>query len=1532
MRKKKRSQKAVADETYLPKPRIIPNKPGVDNGFRAPYEPQQYINYPFNQYETLPEVVVHSKTKGKYETLPNINVSSKKKSPIQQTVESSAIQMYNPDTKRMKSTANPGQTKRQIKEATSNIKGDSLKDSIKELTAMTQFAPIPLISIPSAIINSGIGANDMIEARKRGDVLNENINGIGAMPWQYMIPGLVGKGIEAVSAAADLTDNFGLEEKKNGGWLDKYGDEINANEGHSSAPKEWIGEGYSNVGRDYSPAWGGQFEEGGSLSDSGPGDNIFANSVNKGKSFNEQWMNSPMYKQMLENSMGVNKNPFVFNQNRKDADILNRSRQHQLKNSQWGVGEKHPDNSEGTAAEAYSWKPWGVPLQGAPINPMSTKSKYPDTIPYVNFVKGKAGQGGDDLDSDAVHEFSHISDASGQLMPKSDLDLMAKYSDNSAKYAELEKKYGKNFADHERAADSEWHNYIKDPTETRARLNDFRMRAKEQGVYDPFTQAFDSKYFKNYKPISKDKDGSYFDPLYQLRDVYTDQEISDMLNKISKSNSNQTQTTAKYGGYIPQAQKGLSFLPQQDPEMMYRDRFNTQLNKDEQNLFAEWVAKESERQGRDIIMDKGAYDVQGFWKSGDYKKMDQDNHGTDTWKKPNHPTFSNQSKYHGIDGFYGGNWNPDGGYQPSKQTASSYGPSYYSRMFAEEPNRPEHLDASRYTSGVNRPSPLYYAMGGSLPGSVGFTYARTAGSAPSNGPYAKKTKASAQNGTEMSYYQHGLDWKPKSISRDGSNIRMAQLGFNIPGVTDFVMPRNASSSTAIVYNTAKGPTSTATTGQTKQNIAASTVDMGKAKKAERDAEAKRVAERKSAVATKDKGKPFTLPSGETKNYQDMNAREKMYVSGKALEQRGRFNENKEAWYDDFVNPINWITSAAGALGTAPYEAEQSNSNMPYLSAIANPLIGGILGFNPLGAVAKVPGKVAQSMESGLLSNTYKLNPWAFKPNETNWYRQVGKSAIDDAFNTGIVREAGEEVSPRMFQEFQDQLVRMQGSGMDAALASRRPASPFFGKGELFYPMGRKPTINKVTGKLSKNPAGKGSADYLIETALPNESFQPAYVKGMGLGVPTETGATAILKPDPSLRNLENFNIYKKDWLRGYKEVPTSKSLVSSIENVTLPKITPEQWKDMSGYLGRRQFVKGLQKEGLVGKEFNLGDVNYAARSTGKTDALTKLVLDRKHTGFRNVRGELPGGGVGQQDYSNYTFDMNRPGFGQSISEVDNMMKAGVDFTNPQSIAEYQATHIPLEDYGYRSTGEWSVPQYGFLFRNPRPVSGREYGNFQFKSAPNLNFESGNYKDWFKKYYEDLKYHRGDPNFSGGPSRKDNLQDVMFWTKSNEPSVSGATLVGPRGTKAFEIDKSFPFTDMKNFTSEQSENLKNYIQEYNKQYNTGWRGQYKQGGVVKDNNGYWNPNNWGKVVEIDSPDITMEGVYEPLIGESKQTGEKKIMLPGKNYKFANTKQVIERPIAKSGIRQEQKGLQNLEDLTNFTNYNKPTKGGWLNKYN
>jgi N-acetyl-anhydromuramyl-L-alanine amidase AmpD/LysM repeat protein len=75
-------------------------------------------------------------------------------------------------------------------------------------------------------------------------------------------------------------------------------------------------------------------------------------------------------------------------------------------------------------------------------------------------------------------------------------------------------------------------------------------------------------------------------------------------------------------------------------------------------------------------------------------------------------------------------------------------------------------------------------------------------------------------------------------------------------------------------------------------------------------------------------------------------------------------------------------------------------------------------------------------------------------------------------------------------------------------------------------------------------------------------------------------------------------------------------------------------------------------------------------------------------------------------------------------------------------------------------------------------------------------------------------------------------------------------------------------------------------------------QQKNGGITKDNQGYWNPDNWGKPVEIDSNNITMEGVYEPLLGVS-DTGDTKLMKPGKNYKFKG-KKVTEFPlVAKDG---------------------------------
>ena len=102
---------------------------------------------------------------------------------------------------------------------------------------------------------------------------------------------------------------------------------------------------------------------------------------------------------------------------------------------------------------------------------------------------------------------------------------------------------------------------------------------------------------------------------------------------------------------------------------------------------------------------------------------------------------------------------------------------------------------------------------------------------------------------------------------------------------------------------------------------------------------------------------------------------------------------------------------------------------------------------------------------------------------------------------------------------------------------------------------------------------------------------------------------------------------------------------------------------------------------------------------------------------------------------------------------------------------------------------------------------------------------------------------------------------------------------------------------------------------------------KSGKVIKDDRGQWaHP---GEITEIDSPYITMQGVPYPVLGIS-DTGDTQMMYPEEEYEFDGTK-VTEFPMAKNGLRQEQKGLVNLDNLLNFTNYNTKQPGGWLDKY-
>ena len=80
-------------------------------------------------------------------------------------------------------------------------------------------------------------------------------------------------------------------------------------------------------------------------------------------------------------------------------------------------------------------------------------------------------------------------------------------------------------------------------------------------------------------------------------------------------------------------------------------------------------------------------------------------------------------------------------------------------------------------------------------------------------------------------------------------------------------------------------------------------------------------------------------------------------------------------------------------------------------------------------------------------------------------------------------------------------------------------------------------------------------------------------------------------------------------------------------------------------------------------------------------------------------------------------------------------------------------------------------------------------------------------------------------------------------------------------------------------------------------NGGWLSKYENGGVIEDDRGQWaHP---GKITKINSSNITMKGVDYPVLGIS-DTGDKKMMQPGKDYKFGGNS-VTEYPMAQDGLK-------------------------------
>lgn len=147
----------------------------------------------------------------------------------------------------------------------------------------------------------------------------------------------------------------------------------------------------------------------------------------------------------------------------------------------------------------------------------------------------------------------------------------------------------------------------------------------------------------------------------------------------------------------------------------YSDKFNTVLSPDEEEKYQAWVT-ENHRE-KDVY----DYDLRGAWKELQSGTMSEDERGHlgDKYKKPNHPTFSDQSIYSGQDGVTGGVWsrNAEGKdvYTPGRKLSSVEADRLRRYFLRNEPgvvlDLKDKMFEERPLPGVNMPLGVFSGLG-----------------------------------------------------------------------------------------------------------------------------------------------------------------------------------------------------------------------------------------------------------------------------------------------------------------------------------------------------------------------------------------------------------------------------------------------------------------------------------------------------------------------------------------------------------------------------------------------------------------------------------------------------------------------------------------------------------------------------------------------------------------------------------------------------------------------------------------------------
>ena len=219
-------------------------------------------------------------------------------------------------------------------------------------------------------------------------------------------------------------------------------------------------------------------------------------------------------------------------------------------------------------------------------------------------------------------------------------------------------------------------------------------------------------------------------------------------------------------------------------------------------------------------------------------------------------------------------------------------------------------------------------------------------------------------------------------------------------------------------------------------------------------------------------------------------------------------------------------------------------------------------------------------------------------------------------------------------------------------------------------------------------------------------------------------------------------------------------------------------------------------------------------------------------------------------------------------------------------------------------------------------------HIKYAASSQRNFDEGNYLD---SGFDALSAIPIVPSFlkrgKGVVKKGLDVENASLREMFNQPNIYPTNNPLPKNMEPYLSKKVYPLNKEQEIfesflsTKNQLKNIDSKSIRYDADGNI--IPNMKQGGVIEDDRGQLAYP--GEVTKINSNNITMEGVNYPVLGIS-DTGDTQMMYPNGEYQYDGNS-VTEYPMAKNGS-----SLVELDQLTNFTNYNTPQPGGWLDKYN